>query len=244
MRLDGHEPAAERVKVNSGGRHRVELSLNPLPGELEITSSPEGATIMIDGRRQDEETTTPATVRLDPGEHIVELRLEGYESLSQEISIDPGGQQEIVVELIPEPVPEPPPEDAAIAEPQPREVLPGESPTQEPSRRWRGWPWVVLGTGLALGATGGVLDIVSLVESRRTEPTQSMDDYQHWQNVVRNTALAGDILLWTGVAVTVGGLIWLLLSRRRDRRIESSTSGAEDQSVLPSEMLAFRPDTL
>jgi hypothetical protein len=83
-----------------------------------------------------------------------------------------------------------------------------------PRRRTAAWPWVVLGTGLALALTGGVLDVVAFVDSRRTDPFDEIGQIDEWAAGVEAEALAGDVLLFVGAAVAVGGLVWLLVSRR------------------------------
>ncbi len=52
---------------------------------VQILSSPEGATIMIDGERMPR--TTPAWVDLRPGTHQLRLELEGYAPLEDEIEV-------------------------------------------------------------------------------------------------------------------------------------------------------------
>lgn len=232
VRLEGYEPSSGQVKVQSDRRHRLDLELTPLPGHLDLSSTPPGATILIDGRSQGEETLTPATLQLEPGEHIVELRLQGHESLSREISITPGGHLEILLGFTPEAESEPLPHVAASEAPESSEVSQQEPLPVEPSPRWRGWPWVLIGTGLGMAATGSVLYGVSFAQSRRTEPTNTFNEYLHWQSVVSSTALAGDILMGLGVAIAVGGLIWLLLNRRHNRQVERSASVVESYSFL------------
>ncbi len=73
---------------------------------------------------------------------------------------------------------------------------------------------MVLGVGLALGLTGGVLDIVAYSSSLRTERFSTNAEMDDWASSVQATALAGDVLVGVGAAVAVGGLIWLLLARR------------------------------
>lgn len=80
-------------------------------------------------------------------------------------------------------------------------------------------PWAVLGSGLALLLTGGVLDVVAYTRSGSDHSSEnlfaSFTEYDDWRSGVRNLALAGDVLVGVGAATAVAGLVWLLLARRR-----------------------------
>ena len=49
-----------------------------------VTSSPSGATVYVDGIKRG---TAPVSVKLDFGEHRVELTLEGYRDVSRTVEI-------------------------------------------------------------------------------------------------------------------------------------------------------------
>lgn len=92
-------------------------------------------------------------------------------------------------------------------------------------------PWVLLGSGLALLLTGGVLDIVAYTRSGERDFTNE-NEYQDWRDGVSNLAIAGDVLVGVGAAVAVGGLIWLLVARSRSGG--SSRSHGSLVSLSPS----------
>jgi len=75
----------------------------------------------------------------------------------------------------------------------------------------------LLGTGLALAVTGGVLDIVAYTRAEEPQGFDDFDEYQEWYDSVGDMALAGDVLVGVGAATFVGGLIWLLVNRRSRR---------------------------
>jgi len=77
-------------------------------------------------------------------------------------------------------------------------------------------PWVVLGSGLALLLTGVALDIVAYVRSGEHEFTGNQG-YQDWYDGNLAMAIAGDVLTAVGAAAAIGGLIWLLVARSRQR---------------------------
>jgi hypothetical protein len=75
--LAGHlvTPAARDVAVSAGVRTTADFALAAL-GELAVTSDPAGAAILVDGT--DTGFTTPRTLDIVAGDHVVELRLAGY----------------------------------------------------------------------------------------------------------------------------------------------------------------------
>jgi hypothetical protein len=94
--------------------------------------------------------------------------------------------------------------------------------------------WAVLGTGLALLVTGGVLDIVAYSRSSTghgdDDPFSTQDEYEDWRDGATNIAIAGDVLVAVGAAAAVAGLIWLLVARR-SRSGQAST--ARRLALLP-----------
>jgi hypothetical protein len=78
---------------------------------------------------------------------------------------------------------------------------------------------------------GFALDIAAYSTSNR-DPSQGfseIEDYYDWREGYEAMALAGDILVPIGAAATLGGLLWLLLSRRD--RLAGSAAGRV--SVVP-----------
>jgi hypothetical protein len=75
--LDEYLPVRENVMVASGQQSRIERSLSPDFGALEVTSDPPGALILVDGQLA--HGSTPVTLeRQPPGRRKVEVRLDGY----------------------------------------------------------------------------------------------------------------------------------------------------------------------
>lgn len=74
----------------------------PATGTLAISSLNEGAKIQIDGRYIG---TVPLAqpVELPPGEHSVEITLDGWVPVTRKVTVSPGGSEELEVDLIPEP---------------------------------------------------------------------------------------------------------------------------------------------
>ncbi len=84
-------------------------------GSLRVTSAPDGAAVLLDGRRVG---TTPVDLYdVRPGRRAVSVAHAGYETAVQQIDVRPGVQFEVVVDL--RPVPQAPPPTPRRAEPRP-----------------------------------------------------------------------------------------------------------------------------
>jgi hypothetical protein len=76
----------------------IVLSQPPLPsfkatenglGQLEVTTSPTGASVSLDGKAQSEKT--PLTLsQLKPGTHSISITAEGYATKDQQVNIQAG----------------------------------------------------------------------------------------------------------------------------------------------------------
>ena len=56
-----------------------------MTGQVQVLSDPPGAAILVDERRQAE--TTPATLELPAGKHVIAVVKEGYLSNEQELEV-------------------------------------------------------------------------------------------------------------------------------------------------------------
>jgi hypothetical protein len=142
------EPA-ERL---ADARARI-AELEQRVGRVALAIEPAGARVLVDGR---ELGTTPLTepLRVGPGTHVIEVRLDGFAELRREVTVAQGERVEIVAaltatgstEVEPPPLPVAPlPEDQAVEEED------GGIATE-----W--WFWTILGVVVAGGAvTAGVL---------------------------------------------------------------------------------------
>jgi len=68
-------------------------------GEVEVTTEPPGAQLLVDGRPQDPAVLSPATLHLAPGDHLIEAQLEGHEPVRQEVTITPAGRTRLALDL-------------------------------------------------------------------------------------------------------------------------------------------------
>ena len=89
LKRDGYADASTPVTVTEGETALVHLGLTTATGSLTVTSSPAGATILIDGA--DTGAVTNATLDgIAVGTHTVTLRKDGYVDATAEIEITEG----------------------------------------------------------------------------------------------------------------------------------------------------------
>ena len=102
----------------------------PTTGELRVSSSPSGATVLLDGRRIG---ATPVSVSgLRPGRHSLSIRRRGYETSVRPVDIRPGGVFEAAIDLRPAEVASRAPAAAPGRAPEARRSAP--SPQAVPSQ--------------------------------------------------------------------------------------------------------------
>lgn len=194
-------------------------TLRATPGTLSVTSTPEGASIALDGT--DTGAVTPAELPAPPGEHTIALSLEGYEASTATATVPPGGRAEASAELValpePEPVVEPTPPATEPVEPEP---TPPATPTEEgPSAAL----WVTSGVAAAALVGGTVLGFMALSREAEfdDEPTVGRaDDGERF-------ALFADVLFGVAGAAAITAIVLFLTSDDGD----DDAGGEEDSTT-------------
>ncbi len=157
--LDEYGPTADPDRKEKAAAAIAEME--KLIGSLHITGAPDGAEIVVDGRSRGQ-MPLEEPLALDPGEHMVELKRDGYDSLNTSVSIASGEQTAVEAALVPiEPMNRSMVEPAAP--PPDRPASPGVRPP-DAKRVW------LLGTGIAatgLGAIAGAIGIGFTVKGYR-----------------------------------------------------------------------------
>ncbi len=69
------------------------------PVRVLVSSSPDGASLTVNGRSEPEPKSTPLVLRLTPGQHLLALRRDGFALTAKRIQVEPGKEQTVRVEL-------------------------------------------------------------------------------------------------------------------------------------------------
>ncbi len=84
----GYTPHTREISLAAGEQQSIDISLRPLPGNLNIVSMPDGARVYIDNEFKG---TTPYTLdNTQPGEYRVRIDMDGHTSLVRNITIEKG----------------------------------------------------------------------------------------------------------------------------------------------------------
>src|SRR5262249_40906068 len=85
FRKQGYATETRIVEVASGKKGFVNAQLRPTTGRLAISSEPEGAVIILDGK--DSGKVTPVQLTLDQGQHTLGMRKNGHRELSTSVNL-------------------------------------------------------------------------------------------------------------------------------------------------------------
>ncbi|MFT3775098.1 MAG: PEGA domain-containing protein [Minicystis sp.] len=121
-------------------------------GALHVSADPRGASIWIDGARSGE-SPLPDDVFVDPGDHTVEARLDGYTAAVQQVHVEKGNAAAVTLTLVPV-VKQAPPVDP--------------TPTVAPVKRRSLIPGLALGAVSVVGLAGGIA-FISMSSSSKSE---------------------------------------------------------------------------
>lgn len=99
LRLEGYESYRARVQVRAGQTTRLSPRLVKVvrTGTLEVTSSPDGAEVYVDGSYRGR---TRLLMEVDAGMHDVEVRLDGYTPYRARVRVDPGATTRVYARLV------------------------------------------------------------------------------------------------------------------------------------------------
>ncbi len=145
----------EQPTVAADRREAITREVQRLRARIGVISCrvrPSSATLVIDGQ----ERACANAMFIDPGDHAVEVRAEGFRTAQHRVRITPGVELDFRVELVPV---------EAHAPPHPRAVADARIGADRGERadgdasplytRW--WFWTIVGVAVAGGVTAGVL---------------------------------------------------------------------------------------
>ncbi len=100
VRSEGYRSVERDIRVDEASSQRLEVSLEKLPGHLEVTAEPDGTRVLLDGRARG---TTPLTLEsVSAGEHRLEFRHPRYFSEQRTLQVEGMGRtQQVAVQLQP-----------------------------------------------------------------------------------------------------------------------------------------------
>ncbi len=91
LHLDGFKDEERKVTMAAGRDADVTFTMTraPGPGKLRIETDPSDASVSVDGKKVG---NSPYTGDVEPGDHVLDVSREGFSSLQQAISLEPGQQ--------------------------------------------------------------------------------------------------------------------------------------------------------
>lgn len=217
-----------RGQLDPEERQEAAVAVAEIIGQLAslTITTVEGALVLVDGGLVGR-APLAEPVRLDPGAHLVEARLEGHVDARNQLDLAPGEELSLELDLAPRPATDQPPEPASagaetVPEPGMPEnedasdlrLVPGEHAGEDRRRVHRGWFWAAFGLSAALLAAGGITGVMALVaqgeydDLNRADRTD--DDHQRLLDArdrVETLGPATDALLGIGAAAAVAALV-------------------------------------
>ena len=91
LELKDYQMLERRITIQYAENTTQKYSLDPLPGKLNVFTSPARATILISGKRYTSNSSGIATIELPVGQYRIEIRKDGYGPLEKQVSIQPNG---------------------------------------------------------------------------------------------------------------------------------------------------------
>ncbi len=85
--LDGHNDITKTFKLKYGEEKKFILTMAPKPGMLSVFTTPSGATIYINGKKQGRSDTS---IELTGGSYKVEVKKADYRPLKRKVTVQPG----------------------------------------------------------------------------------------------------------------------------------------------------------
>ena len=103
LELKDYQMLERRITIQYAENTTQKYSLDPLPGKLNVFTSPARATIIIGGERYTSSSSGIATIELPVGQYRIEISKDGYEPLEKQVSIKPNdfGTLDINLKKIP-----------------------------------------------------------------------------------------------------------------------------------------------
>jgi tetratricopeptide (TPR) repeat protein len=173
--------------------------------QLSIFSTPDGATVLVDGRAIG---VTPFTGELPPGKHVVLLDRDGYRDARSELVLSAGTPGELNVLLEPEPN-----EPARRGAAKRFDRAPADT-SDRGERRFGPVPWIVAGAGVA--GLGGALgfELMRRSDEKAAQGAGSQLQYKEHLDGMQRQQTRARVLVGVGGGLLVTGGVMLLFNDR------------------------------
>lgn len=216
--LAGYGDEDRLVEVEPGGEVEVVLRLRALPGSLAVACDCPGARVLVDGAPVGN-VPLGRPVEVQPGDREVQVLADGRQPFLRRLRVLPGAAVTVEAELPPVPRP---------VSPSPRPVSPAPEGVSAPA--WEGrstispWHWVMLGTGVAALAAGGVCSGLAAGDRKKVDGAASaggvvtgVSQAQAYSlessSRLKDKAALG-LYVAGGAAVVTGVVLWIVSATR------------------------------
>jgi hypothetical protein len=203
--------------------------IKAMMAQVEISSEPAGAGIMVDGAVTDK--VTPATIELVPGDHQITLNADGYEPLEKPLTLGKGEKSKLAVDFAAEGK-----ATAASALVDPFASDEGAAPAEggEIENESEGPPaafWIaaaVAGVGLVSGTVFGTMALGDEDDfsQKAKSTTYNEGDLQDIKDSGERNAIIADVSFGVAAAAAVVGVIILVTDKKKGEKLEAETAKA------------------
>lgn len=177
-----------------------------------ISGAPDGSAISIDGQSWGL-TPRPDPIRVSPGSHTVELSKDGYRGFTAVVSVSPGQRLGVTASMEQK-------DGAAPVANVEESATEGPKPQPEADDEFPIWPVSLMAGGGAV-AIGGL--IVGAIASSTADDSVTGDDDD--ADSAKTLALVADIMIFGGLAIAAGGVLWYFLDSGEDEATDSVSWG-------------------
>ncbi|HBT25568.1 MAG TPA: hypothetical protein DEA58_02590 [Pseudothermotoga sp.] len=98
---DGYKPFQQSFSVSTGETKNINLTLSPISAQLNVFTTPSGASIYVDGKYVGITRPSGLNVDVEPGTHTITARLSNYEDATLTINVQPDEVRTVNITLSP-----------------------------------------------------------------------------------------------------------------------------------------------
>ncbi len=98
LKMDGYETWNKSIDFGKGKEIAITANLQMKAGSISISSDPSEAIIYLDGKKSGK--TPEAITDLNPGTHLIEVRMDGYEEWSESVDIKADRENSLTAKLL------------------------------------------------------------------------------------------------------------------------------------------------